>query len=169
MFDGTEVIHFGMESCKSCIVTITATCTGITLDELKQVERELKQREIFDSVKVSVLPYNANGPVVMLQHVLYACAKMFGVEPESVIERDRTQMVAFARHAYCHIASAYGYTMEQVGAKIARSYSTVIASIKVSKNLIFSGYSLYKQPFEAARTLLEQQREALTCSGSSEV
>jgi chromosomal replication initiation ATPase DnaA len=145
---------------KDFLLTITATCDSITLDELKQLEGELKRRCALDSVKVSVTPYSPDSPAVTLQHLLHACAKAFWVKPEMLSERNRTQDVAFARHAYCHLAAMYGYTTVQIGAAIARSYSTVVASIKVSNNLIFSNHDLYKQPFEAAKRLAKEYKAA---------
>jgi chromosomal replication initiation ATPase DnaA len=141
---------------KDFILTITATCDSITLDELKVLEDELKHRIACSDIKVSIASHNPNC-CIALHHVLYACAKIFGVEQESLADRNKSLQISFARHAYCHLASMCGYTFSQIGAKIARNHSTVFASQKASQNLIFSNNILYKQLFEAAKTLLEQQ------------
>jgi chromosomal replication initiation ATPase DnaA len=148
---------------KNCILTITATCPSLTLDDLNALERNLRQRIACSNVSLAVTPVIDGG--VAIRQVLNACAGAFGVTPEEIVAQCRIQRVSFARHAYCHLARASGYTFEQVGEEVRRSYCTVMSSVKASRNMIFSAFTPYTAPFERAKeqvaAMLEEKKMKL--------
>jgi chromosomal replication initiation ATPase DnaA len=142
----------------TCIINITASCTSIKMDALMRLEHEVRRTLACTDLSFCITPCEEenSSSEARLQRILHACAAAFSVSAEDVASRQRQQNVAFARHAYCHIAHESSYAYNRIAAAIARNHATAICSVRTSKNLLASRHKAYSNAFHAAKEILSE-------------
>jgi len=74
------------------------------------------------------------------------CAEKFGVSIEAMRSKYRYRHFCYSRHAYFYIRrKTTGLSLAAIGKELGKSHATVINSIRVAKDLIFSDRDFSKK------------------------
>lgn len=106
---------------------------AIIQDAQDAIELATGEKYLLKPVKM-----NKTGPIT-LNGIVNAVAHVFGLERREIINKGRTDEVAFARHAVCYLAyKVYKVgSLNYIGLHLSgRNHATIMHSIKTCKNMM---------------------------------